>query len=170
MIDRAAWDDYCQQRQALGEKYRPIIKSSEIPAEERSKAWEDLYDALTALRKKFNIVWPLPEQRASEYKVSIFSEEDDPEGELGLWHYSLTVAYRGRGLWAVLDGSNCLSKSGTWDYEMRPSSREDDWLAEHRFPLGEALELARKTAPHMEINGRSASEVKIELHMKEKTS
>lgn len=37
-------------------------------------------------------------------------------------------------LWAVRDWyRNCLSKSGEWDDEPFPSSRTDDWIAQHRF-------------------------------------
>jgi len=35
--------------------------------------------------------------------------------------------------WAVREGCRCLSKSGLFDYEPMPSSREDEWLSEHRF-------------------------------------
>lgn len=42
---------------------------------------------------------------------------------------------------------------GIHDYEMRPSEREDEWLAAHRFDLDTALELAKATAPNVTVNG-----------------
>jgi hypothetical protein len=73
--------------------------------------------------------------------------------------WELTVEYRGRGLWAIKRWSNCLSRNGEWDYEHIPSEREDEWLAEHRFPLEEALELAKKAAPDVIVNGMTAADV-----------
>lgn len=43
----------------------------------------------------------------------------------------------GTRLWAARYESRCLSTSGQWDYEPLPSSRTDEWLAQHRF--GSAL-------------------------------
>lgn len=73
--------------------------------------------------------------------------------------WSLTVAWRGRGRYAVLRHSMALSRSGTWDYECVPSEREDEWLADHRFEYGEAVRLAIAHAPHVVVNGMSASQV-----------
>lgn len=94
--------------------------------------------------------------RPAKYEVSVW-----PDGieciDSATW--KLDVEYRGRGLWAVSRMSMCLSSAGEWDWEMRPSDREDDWLATHRFPLDEALELARQYAPSVTINGVTAAEV-----------
>lgn len=73
--------------------------------------------------------------------------------------WSLTVEYRGRGLWAVTRWKNCLGRDGEWDYERVPSEREDEWLASHRFPLDEALELAKQAAPHVIVNGMTPADV-----------
>lgn len=67
--------------------------------------------------------------------------------------WSLTVEYRGRGLWAVKHGSFCLSRTFEWDHEMRPSSREDEWLRAHRFTFEEALDYAKRAAPQVIVNG-----------------
>lgn len=37
-------------------------------------------------------------------------------------------------------------------------SREDDWLAAHRFDLDTALKLAREAAPHVTVNGRTVAD------------
>lgn len=98
-----------------------------------------------------------PEFPAAEptvYTVTCLPEEVE---DAAVW--ALTVEYRGRGLWAVKRHSHCLSRSGEWDYEMQPSSREDEWLAEHRFPLGEALDLAKAAAPHVVVNGMTPADL-----------
>jgi hypothetical protein len=42
--------------------------------------------------------------------------------------------------WAVRQNSSCLSKDGEWEYEHRPSSRDDEFYARCRFDsLDEAL-------------------------------
>ena len=73
--------------------------------------------------------------------------------------WSLTVEYRGRGLWAVKRHSHNLSRSGEWDWESIPSEREDEWLAEHRFRLEEALELAKRAAPDVIVNGMTPADL-----------
>ena len=164
MIDREAWDDYSKQRETMHADFRRLLDSASTEAEKEA-SWTLHSTALKQLREKYQITAEAF-TRQTEYQVSVFQESDDPEGYLGLSSWSLTVAYRGRDLWAVTDRINCLSRSGSWDYEMRPSEREDGWLAEHRFPLEEALALAQAAAPSVSINGRSAAELKIELSMK----
>jgi hypothetical protein len=103
-------------------------------------------------------------QRVTEYKVSVFPPEMT-EGadmlaasEADTW--SLTVAWRGFGKWAVTNGGRtCLGSDGEWDWEPLPSSREDDWLAAHRFDLEIALRLAAEHAPKVTINGLTALEI-----------
>lgn len=98
-----------------------------------------------------------PEFPAAEptvYTVTCLPEEVE---DAHVW--ALTVEYRGRGLWAVKRHSHCLSRAGEWDYEMRPSGREDEWIAEHRFPLGEALDRAKAAAPHVIVNGMTPADL-----------
>lgn len=91
---------------------------------------------------------------ASEYTVSAL-----PEDDINARHFQITVAYRGRGLWAVSRHRHCLGRSGEWDWESIPSERSDEWLTEHRFPLHEALRLAREELPKLRCNGLTAAEV-----------
>lgn len=72
--------------------------------------------------------------------------------------FEITVEYRGGGRWAVLRHGWCLTADGTWDYEMRPSERDDDWLATHRFDLDTALALAKEAAPKVTVNGITVTE------------
>lgn len=76
-----------------------------------------------------------------------------PESNVNYRHYAITVEYRGDGLWAVCSGGFCFGTDGEWDFEPSPSSREDDWLATHRFDEATALELAERQAPLMTCNG-----------------
>lgn len=94
-----------------------------------------------------------PTVQVTEYTVSVL-----PDGDVNQDLFTIKVAYRGRGLWAVLRRSFCLGRSGDWDYESMPSGRTDQWLAEYRFTEAEALDLAREAAPQIEYGGRTASE------------
>lgn len=82
-----------------------------------------------------------------------------PEGNVNYWHYAVKVAYRGDGLWAVLNGGYCLGADGDWDYEPSPSGRDDAWLATHRFDEETALRLAAEIAPTVEVNGFTVADV-----------
>jgi hypothetical protein len=81
-----------------------------------------------------------------------------PETDINSHLFEITVEYRGNGQWAVLRHGRCLSQDGEWDYEMRPSEREDDWIAAHRFDMDSALRLAKEAAPAVTVNGRTAAE------------
>lgn len=91
---------------------------------------------------------------ATTYTVSLL-----PFDHIDAGSFSITVEQRSQDRWAVLHHRWCLGSDGEWDYEMQPSSREDDWLATHRFDLDTALALAKEAAPKLTVNGRSAGEV-----------
>lgn len=76
-----------------------------------------------------------------------------PESNVNYSHYAITVQYRGDGAWAVCHGGFCLGIDGEWDYEPSPSSRDDDWLATHRFDEQTARQLAEEHALHVTVNG-----------------
>ena len=99
--------------------------------------------------------------RPTTYDVSVFPDEirDEPQFYGEPEHWVVRVEWRGRGTWAVIHGGSCLGTDGEWDWEPRPSSREDDWLAAHRFSLDDALALAREHAPGVRVNGHSAVDV-----------
>lgn len=44
-----------------------------------------------------------------------------------------TRQIEGPALWKVMDKGNCLNKSGEWEWEPMPSSRDDEFLARCRF-------------------------------------
>lgn len=91
---------------------------------------------------------------ATEYTVSCI-----PEDHIDRGHFEITVAYRGRSLWAVARHRQCLGTDGEWDWESIPSERTDEWLATHRFDLDTALALAREAAPRVTINGFTVEDV-----------
>jgi hypothetical protein len=95
-----------------------------------------------------------PVARVTEYTVSVL-----PEDDINASSYAITVAYRGRDLWAVSRHRQCLGRDGEWDWESLPSERTDEWLAEHRFTEQEALRLAREAAPGIRCNGLTAVEM-----------
>ena len=95
----------------------------------------------------------------SQYTVSALPREH-PE------HYSwaLTVEWRGKG-WAVTRHSFVFCKTdarrkrpqGT--YDRLPSGRSDAHLRTYRHSLEDALDIARKIAPKITINGWTVPEV-----------
>lgn len=96
---------------------------------------------------------PIATARPTGYSVSCL-----PEGDVNEHLFAIDVAYRGRGLWAVVRHRECLGANGAWSWELLPSSREDEWLESHRFPLDKALELAKAAAPHITVNGHTVAE------------
>ncbi|TGA83458.1 hypothetical protein, partial [Streptomyces sp. MZ04] len=88
--------------------------------------------------------------QATRYEVSIL-----PEGDINRSLFTINVEYRGDDRWAVVRHRDCLNAAGEWSYELRPSEREDDWLDQRRFDLGTALDLAKKAAPHIVVNGHT---------------
>lgn len=98
---------------------------------------------------------PTAVERITRYDVSCLTDERDAI------HFTITVEDRGDNRWAVCwAGRGCLNAAtDEWDYEMRPSEREDDWLAAHRFDLDTALAHARRLAPTLTVNGWTVADV-----------
>jgi hypothetical protein len=97
---------------------------------------------------------PVAFVQATRYEVSIFPADARPRR-----HFTITIEWRGDNRWAVLDGHYCLGSDGQWEYEPLPSNRDDAWTASHRFDLETAQELARKAAPFLIVNGRTALDI-----------
>jgi len=91
--------------------------------------------------------------RPTRYTVNLL-----PETDINGHVFEITVEYRGASRWAVLRHGQCLGADGAWDYEMRPSEREDDWLDTHRFDLDTALRFAQEQAPLITVNGLTAAD------------
>lgn len=58
----------------------------------------------------------------------------------------LRVERRGAAAWAVCEGGSVVNRDGGRELEPMPSSRDDDFIARTRFPLAEALKIARARA------------------------
>jgi hypothetical protein len=95
--------------------------------------------------------------RISEVTVSAL-----PEDHEGHDVFSLKVSWRGGDRYAVMRRSHCLGADGLWDYERRPSNREDEWIATHRFAYDEAIYLARRECLNVRVNGRTVADVLAE--------
>ncbi len=100
-----------------------------------------------------------PRTTVTSYEVSIWPE-DCTCLDSAIWCCS--VVYQGYGNWSVRRGSSsnapCLGSDGRWHYERLPSSRTSEELARDRFPLEEALKLAREMAPKVTVNGATSEE------------
>jgi hypothetical protein len=90
----------------------------------------------------------------TEYYVGVL-----PQDDVNASTWSCRVVYRGFGKWAVARGGQCLNRYLEWAWEPSPSSRDDDWLTYHRFELDDAIELAKQVAPHIRVNGKTATEI-----------
>ena len=95
--------------------------------------------------------WSDTDPVATQYTISPVPLDDDEQRYAD--HFNVTVEWRGERLWAVVNGGYTLTAAGNWEYEPRPSSREDDYLTRCRFDLDTALGLAREVAPTVEVNG-----------------
>jgi hypothetical protein len=73
--------------------------------------------------------------------------------------FMLTVAWGSPDRWAVRRGPYCWHTDTGWDYERRPSERDEAWKSETRFPLDEALRIAREQAPLVRVNNWTPAEV-----------
>lgn len=94
--------------------------------------------------------------RVTQYVVNAYPDD----GDVNATAFEVTVDYRGRERWAVRHGGRCLSRrDDDWDWESIPSERAEDWLQDHRFSLGEALSAAKRVAPRIRVNGKTAAEV-----------
>ncbi|WP_331746801.1 hypothetical protein [Streptomyces sp. NBC_00842] len=100
--------------------------------------------------------------QATQYEVCLL-----PEGDINRHLFAITVEHRGDDQWAVTRFRECLSTDSQWSWEPSPSNREDDWLNAHRFDLDTALRLARDAAPHVVVNGYTATEAYRRTHPEE---
>jgi hypothetical protein len=107
-----------------------------------------------------------PNARVTEIEFSAL-----PYDDIDYQHFTVTVAYRGRDLWAVVRHGSCLHKDGKkWDYEPMSSGRTDRWLKSHRFPLDAALKLAAKAVEKVTVNGMNPKQLLIWREMRHESA
>lgn len=82
---------------------------------------------------------------------------DDTEIPSDKFHFVITVEDRGKG-WAVCWMGDVLNSEGTFEYEPRPSSRDDDFYDRCRFDEEKAKRLALVAVDQLQINGRTFSQ------------
>lgn len=75
-------------------------------------------------------------------------------------HWGVFVDFRGHrdGIdwYSVTDGfkpPDTLDRKGKWSQESRPSMYSTSWRKARQFELDEAIEIAKKYAPEVKING-----------------
>jgi len=95
----------------------------------------------------------------SEPRITRYTLDAFPYGvNAGLW--CINVEETSEGMWAVRWHSMCLNRrTKQWDYEPTSSNRSKRFLSTHRFPLDQALALAKNAFPKSKLNGRTAEEV-----------
>ena len=100
--------------------------------------------------------------RPTQYVVSVFPDwlREDRAAASDASAWDVRIEERSAGKWAVVRGSCCLGADGEWVFEPSPSNREDEWLATHRFDIKEATRLAVEAAPHVIVNGLTATQVR----------
>jgi hypothetical protein len=95
-----------------------------------------------------------PRLTVTQYLVSCL-----PDGHYLVDTWAVKVEMREPGRWAVSNGSACFNADGVSTPEPIPSGRSDDFKARYRFDLDTALDLARRVAPTIVINGLSSADV-----------
>lgn len=97
-----------------------------------------------------------PTVEVTRYQVSCLPA-DHPDAH----HFSLSVERRSTNpdSWCVTDGAYCYDLNGNAEYEANPSSRTDKFKRSFRHSLDEALQLAKRIAPTMTINGLTPAKV-----------
>lgn len=73
--------------------------------------------------------------------------------------WGITVEWRGEDRWAVCRRKHCLGHDGVWEAELQPSSRDEAWLATHRYSYEAAMALAARHAPGVKVNGVTAADL-----------
>jgi hypothetical protein len=92
-----------------------------------------------------------------EFEVSPFTKEEKDKYEEASY-FSITISYRGNGMWAIKNRINVYGRNGTWGYEPQPSSRDDAYIAANRFTLEEAYPLAQKLSHEVRMFKMSPKE------------
>jgi hypothetical protein len=78
----------------------------------------------------------------------------------GEYSFTLFVDFRNRrggvDWYSVTDGfnyPNTLDRHGKWAREQKPTSHSPSWRKARQFTLDEAIEIAKRHAPNMTVNG-----------------
>lgn len=96
----------------------------------------------------------IPEPVVTVRRISVSCIPGDP-------HFSLFVVFRNRraGIdwYSVTNGSDSwpdtLDRNGKWATEQKPTSHSPSWRKARQFTLDEAIEIAKRHAPNVTVNG-----------------
>jgi len=95
----------------------------------------------------------MSEIAVSEYRV--YPTGYDEATFSDKFSFTITVAWRNEGQWAVCWMGDCLNKRGEWEYESIPSSRTEAFFKRCRFTEDEAKRRALEAVDKLTINGRT---------------
>lgn len=87
-------------------------------------------------------------------EVSCLPEEHDARPA-----YTVKIAYRGNGLYAVEHVRWCFDRDYQRDYNRVPDEGAEEWLARFRFDFETAMKVAERVAHLLIINGRTAEQL-----------
>jgi hypothetical protein len=98
--------------------------------------------------------------RSRMYEVSVWPE-DQADASINADSWRLTVERRGPDRWGIFRGGGSFSMNACGEFSLHSPQDDghDEWLAAHRFPLEQALEIAREHAPRIRLCGMTAAEV-----------
>lgn len=96
----------------------------------------------------------------SEYIVCAYPNRESP----GYRYFQIYVRRIADGVWEIHRDQNasrneCLNADGVWSYPPDYGPNRDLWLASHRFGEKEALAIAERYAPQVEVNMRTIDEM-----------
>jgi hypothetical protein len=103
----------------------------------------------------------MTEHKVSEYRVYPTGYDEATFSDKITW--TITVAERDTGRWAVKGMFGVLNTDGEWEYEPSPSNREDDFLDRCRFTEEEALRRALEVVDTIRINGSTIAQADVEV-------
>ena len=88
-------------------------------------------------------------------KYTVYPDGYDLVPTSDKYHWTLSVELRNpeKGLWAVSNGYAVYTRAGVEDGDPLPSNRDAEHLAETRFHLQEALDLAERIVNVRKCNG-----------------
>lgn len=71
------------------------------------------------------------------------------------YYWTIVVEYRGYGMYAIVHHGEVYGKDGKWEFDSHSQAVDDEgYRLAHRFPLDEALEIAKRLAPTISIGTR----------------
>lgn len=100
----------------------------------------------------------MPETKATAYTVYPDGYDTFVNTDRDIWTIQVEQTNYAADLWAVRHRGKCYSFTQPPSYEAIPSERTDEWLADYRHSLADALKLAEHVVPLLSINGMTAQQ------------